>query len=127
MHLGKRERASIGGEGVSSGGVFGFESFNFLVLRAAEEKTGMNTQKRELQLKGRHPEMRLDFNKRSAEKVNRLPWSRIRLSLRLCPTERFRTQQFGEMGAHRSRTFTLLSVSNLGARFSIPVVRSDAK
>jgi len=49
MHLGKRERASIGGGGVSSGGLFGFERFNFLVLRATEEKTGMNTQKSEVQ------------------------------------------------------------------------------
>lgn len=34
--------------------------------------------------------------------------------------KRFRTQQFGEMaGVHRSRTFTLLSLSNPRARFSI--------
>lgn len=41
MHLGTRERASIGGGVVSSGGLLGrlpFKRFNFLVLRAADEK-----------------------------------------------------------------------------------------
>ncbi|KAI9539073.1 hypothetical protein NQZ68_009150 [Dissostichus eleginoides] len=38
-----------------------------------------------------------------------------------CRTKRFRTQQFGEMGAHKSPTFILP-----GACFRITVVRRDA-
>lgn len=51
MHLGTRERPSIGGRVVSSGGLLGwvpFKRFNFLVLRAAQEKTRMKMYEQEL-------------------------------------------------------------------------------
>lgn len=46
MHLGTREQASTGGEGVISGGLLGWPPFkrSFLVLRASEEKLGRKMQ-----------------------------------------------------------------------------------